>query len=61
MTEKEAYPFLLNQTYRRNDRDGMIKTMELVRMLSKLPIYFMECTVSMEAVELANRCLTNNF
>lgn len=50
---RRAYPMLLNQTYRRNDRSGMMKTLELVGQLSKLPIYSFGCTISEEAVMLA--------
>ena len=53
MTAKEAYPMLLNQTYRRSDAEGMIKTMDLVQKLSELSVYSLGCTISYEAVELA--------
>lgn len=50
---RSAYPMLLNQTYRRTDKIGMLKTLELVEQLSKLPIYSLGCTISKEAVMLA--------
>ena len=53
MDAKCAYPTLLNQTYRRNDPEGMIKTLELVGQLAKLPVYSLGCTISKEAVLLA--------
>lgn len=53
MESKSAYPTLLNQTYRRNDPEGMIKTLELVGQLAKLPVYSLGCTISKEAVMLA--------
>lgn len=57
MTAKEAYPLLLNQTYRRNDPIGMIKTMDLVGRLLELPVYSLGCTISFEAVELVYQVL----
>lgn len=53
MDAKSAYPTLLNQTYRRKDPEGMIKTLELVGQLAKLPVYSLGCTISEEAVMLA--------
>ena len=53
MDAKSAYPTLLNQTYRRNDPEGMIKTLELVGQLAKLSVYSLGCTISKEAVMLA--------
>lgn len=50
---KEAYPMLLNQTYRKKDPAGMIKTMELVGQLAELPVYSLGCTISEEAVRMA--------
>ena len=58
MPFSEAYPVLLNQTYRRSDPEGKIKTMDLVAKLARLPVYSLGCTISMEAVELAYHCLT---
>lgn len=54
----EAYPMLLNQTYRRRDQEGMIRTMQLVEQLADLPVYSMGCTISKEAVEMAYQTLT---
>lgn len=48
----EAYPMLLNQTYRKKDAQGMIKTMDLVSKLSCIPTYELGCTISDEAVQL---------
>lgn len=50
ITEQEAYPFLLNQTYRKKDPEGLIKTMDLVKKVVKLPIFLLECNISAEAV-----------
>ena len=58
MTAREAYPMLLNQTYRRKDPEGMIRTMDLVQKLSELPVYALGCTISQEAVDLAYQALT---
>lgn len=54
----EAYPMLLNQTYRRQDAEGMVQTMQLVERLAALPVYSMGCTISKEAVEMAYQTLT---
>lgn len=54
----EAFPALLNQTYRRNDPAGMEKTLDLVWRLTKLPIFSLGCTVSAEAAEIAYAALT---
>ena len=53
LSERVAYPTLLNQTYRRNDPAGMMKTLELVGVLAKLPLYSLGCTISEEAVMMA--------
>lgn len=53
----EAYPALLNQTYRRKDAAGMVQTMDLVDTLAKLPVYRLGCTISKEAVEVVYRQL----
>lgn len=50
MSEREAYPLLLNQTYRKNDSAGLIKTMDLVNKVAELPVYSLGCNISTEAV-----------
>jgi hypothetical protein len=57
LDQSASYPMLLNQTYRRNDAPGMIKTMELVGQLAKLPVYSLGCTISEEAVMTAYNTL----
>lgn len=54
---EEAYPVLLNQTYRPRDRAGILKTMELVERLAEIPVYSLGCTISVEAVEMAYKAL----
>ncbi|MDY5577566.1 MAG: hypothetical protein SPF70_08910 [Lachnospiraceae bacterium] len=50
----DAYPFILNQTYRPDDEQGMAKTLELVnKMMNLLPVYKMKCNISREAAEMA--------
>lgn len=50
----EAYPFVLNQTYRPDDAEGMRKTLELVnQMMGVLPVYRMKCNISEDAARLA--------
>lgn len=56
----EAYPLLLNQTYRTREPDGLLKTLKLVQRLSELPVYSLGCTISTEAVDLAFHALTGN-
>lgn len=58
LSPREAYPMLLNQTYRPKDGAGLMKTLELVQCLSELPVYSMGCTISREAVALAVQTLT---
>lgn len=58
VSAQQAYPMLLNQTYRTNDPVGMVQTLELVGRLSQLPIFELGCTISQEAVELACQALT---
>lgn len=50
INSQEAYPVLMNQTYRKNDPAGMIKTMDLVKRLTELPVYSLGCNISTEAV-----------
>ena len=57
---RSAYPILLNQTYRRNDPAGMMKTMELVGQLANLPVYSLGCNISEEAVMTAYRGIVKN-
>lgn len=57
LSAEEAFPTLLNQTYRRADPEGMAKTLELVWSLTKLPLFSLGCTVSTEAAEIAYRAL----
>ncbi len=57
MTSREAFPTLLNQTYRVNDAAGMKATMDFVWRLSSLPVFSLGCTISEEAVLLAHKSL----
>ncbi len=58
LTAREAYPMLLNQTYRRKDSAGMIKTLDLVQRLTELPVYALGCNISGAAVQMAYEALT---
>lgn len=50
----QAYPFILNQTYRPNEEKGMKKTLELVnQLMEQIPVYSMKCNISREAAEMA--------
>ena len=57
LTMKEAYPMLLNQTYRRKDAEGLIRTMDLVGSVARIPVYHLSCNISEEAVELVYKTL----
>lgn len=48
----QAYPILLQQSYRSPDALGLTETMDLVGLLSALPVYQLGCTISTQAVEL---------
>ena len=45
---------LFMQTYRPRDKEGMIRTMDLMdRLLKEIPMYFLSCNISREAVYVA--------
>ena len=50
MNTKQAFPTLLNQTYRKETADGMIKTLGLVDKLSHLPVFSLGCNISDDAI-----------
>lgn len=52
ITAEEAFPTILNQTYRCNTIEGIEKTLPLVDKLAHLPVYSLGCTISQEAVAL---------
>ena len=52
LSPEEAFPALLNQTYRCPSVDAMMKTMPLIDRLAHLPVYSLGCTISDEAVTL---------
>lgn len=58
VTEREAYPRLLSQTYRARDPQGLVRTLDLVRQLARLPVYELGCTPTPEAALLAYRTIT---
>lgn len=58
MTEREAYPRLLSQTHRVADPQGLLRTLDLVQQLARLPVYELGCTPTPEAALLACRTLT---
>lgn len=55
----EAFPQLLNQTYRPADPQGLIQAMDLVDRLCQLPVFSLGCTISQEAAALAYDALTS--
>lgn len=54
VSAKEAYADVLRQIYRPlADREKMEKTMELMDKILRLPLYYMECTISVEASKMS--------
>lgn len=54
VSAKEAYADVLRQIYRPlADREKMERTMELMDKILRLPLYYMECTISAEAARMA--------
>ena len=52
--EKQAYPMLLQQTYRMNTAEGMIKTLKLVEEMAKqADLYELGCNMELEAAKVA--------
>lgn len=50
----DAYPLILNQTYRPDEERGMKKTLELVdKLMHLVPVYRMKCNISREAAVMA--------
>jgi len=60
MTEQEAFPMLINQSYRGTTPDSIVKTINLVKRLSKIDVYSLGCNISNEAVELVYNTLKGN-
>lgn len=57
---REAYPELLQQSYRPNDITGMTRCLKLVELLSKrVPLYELYCNMNIEAAEIAYRAMKN--
>ena len=60
ITPREAYPELLQQSYRPNDITGMTRCLKLVELLSKrVPLYELYCNMNIEAAEIAYRAMKN--
>lgn len=55
---REAYPRLLSQTHRVQNPQGLMRTLDLVAQLAKLPVYALGCTPTPQAAQLAYRALT---
>lgn len=54
VSAKEAYADVFRQIYRPlADREKMEKTMELMDEILRLPLYYMECTISAEAAKMS--------
>lgn len=52
VSPSDAFPMLLNQTYRNTRAEAFLKTIGLVKKLSALPIYLLSCTPTKKAVEV---------
>lgn len=59
LSEHEAYPMLLNQSYRPKDIAKTFRVMELVQKLAQIPTFSLECNISDEAVITAFNALKN--
>ncbi len=54
ITAKEAYPLILQQTYRPDDSLALIKTLKLVdKMLARTEIYLLGCNMDKTAAEVS--------
>lgn len=54
ISAKEAYPDLLRQIYRPfADENKMKRTLELMDQLLRMPLFYMKCTISREAAQMA--------
>ncbi|MCR5736987.1 MAG: hypothetical protein K6G64_04985 [Eubacterium sp.] len=59
LKKEEILPLIMNQIYRPRTVEGMMKTMEFVDLLlSKVPMYELECNISEEAVKLAYEAMS---
>lgn len=55
LSPHEAFPLLLNQTYRPRQPEGTIQALNLAHDLpGRLPVYELQCTISQEAVTLCH-------
>lgn len=59
LSEHEAYPILLNQSYRPKNIVKTFHVMELVQKLAQIPMFSLECNISNEAVITAFNKLKN--
>ena len=60
ITAGEAFPTLLNQTYRSKSVEAMTMTLPLVDKLAHLPVYSLGCNISHEAAELVYNTVFGN-
>ncbi len=57
LTPKEAFPRLMEQSYRVYEPDEIVKTIDMIHAMSRLPVFSMGCTISAEAVKMAYNAL----
>ena len=57
LSSKEAFPVLLSQTFKPVDSAAVVKTLNLVQTLSQVPIYRLECNLSLDAVKVLLQAL----
>ncbi len=54
MKEEDKLVALLRQTYRNNEKEKLIRTLDLLNQIkNSIPIYELKCTISQEAVQIA--------
>jgi len=59
ITKREAYPMLMQQSYRPGDSAGMLKVMELADKLgSTISLYRLWCNMEREAAEIAYKAMS---
>ena len=61
VTGKEAYPMLLQQVYRPNDSEKLLKTLSLIDLMTKnIKLYKLGCNMDISAAEVAYNGMKNS-
>lgn len=53
ITKRDAYPMLVQQSFRSGDPKKLMKSMELIDKISQIPLYELHCTMEPEAAKAA--------